>query len=135
MTTDNWKPTGEILQKAYTAFDLSRGSWFAAIKAVRPLIIAEALDEVRTILAGTDIGSLPNDMPLATIATKRMEEWYKFMWQVRDTCQRAEKAEKALAEVKPEIEAAERARIAKQLDSIGAHNLARDVRALKDSKP
>lgn len=50
-------------------------------------------EEARNFLAGTDIASLPNDMPLVKIAYKLMEDRYKFMWQVRDTCARAEKAE------------------------------------------
>lgn len=56
------------------------------------------LEEVRGILAGPDAGSLPNDYPLDRMATDRMEERNKFMWQVRDTCTRAEEAERKLAE-------------------------------------
>jgi len=56
------------------------------------------LEEVRGILAGPDAGSLPNDYPLERMAANRMEERNKFMWQVRDTCTRAEEAERKLAE-------------------------------------
>jgi len=56
------------------------------------------LEEVRGILAGPDAGSLPNDYPLERMAADRMEERNKFMWQVRDTCTRAEEAERKLAE-------------------------------------
>ena len=57
---------------------------------------AAELAEAREILAGTDAGSLPNDMPLARIAEIRMDERHKYLWQVRDTCTRAEAAEAAL---------------------------------------
>jgi len=60
-------------------------------------------DEVRTILAGTDINSLPYDYPTSRMAQKRMDDREKFMWQVRDTCTRAETAEKERDEAKAEI--------------------------------
>ena len=65
------------------------------------------LEEVRGILAGPDAGSLPNDYPLDRMATDRMEERNKFMWQVRDTCTRAEEAERKLAEAHPTTEECE----------------------------
>lgn len=55
--------------------------------------LQEEISKARVILAGTDIGSLPNDMLLSVIAQKRMDEHYKYFWQVKDTCTRAEKAE------------------------------------------
>jgi len=45
---------------------------------------------------------LPSDYPLDSMATDRMEERNKFMWQVRDTCTRAEEAERKLAQAQAE---------------------------------
>lgn len=65
---------------------------------------AAELAEAREILAGTDAGSLPNDMPLARIAEIRMDERHKYLWQVRDTCTRAEAAEAALKAAREALE-------------------------------
>lgn len=50
-------------------------------------------DEARTILAHTDIGSLPDDWTLKQVAEARIDDLMKLRDQVRDTCARAEKAE------------------------------------------
>lgn len=57
-------------------------------------------DEARYILAGSDYGSLPNDWTLPRVAEARMGDINKLTWQVRDTCARAESAERALAEAR-----------------------------------
>lgn len=56
-------------------------------------------DEARTILAHTDIGSLPNDWTLKQVAEARIDDLMKLRDQVRDTCARAEKAERRTAEL------------------------------------
>jgi len=71
------------------------------------------LSTIRSILAGTDVGSLPHDMPVSAMAEKRTNEHYKYFWQVKDTCVRAEKAEAAFSTIRSEtwreaIEAAAR---------------------------
>ena len=53
--------------------------------------------EVRSILAHTDMGSLPNDWTLKQIAEARIDDMLKLREQVRDTCRRAEAAESKLA--------------------------------------
>ncbi len=58
--------------------------------------LADEIAEVRAILAGPDIGSLPHDWTLRQVAEARCEDINKLRWQVRDTCARAEKAEAAL---------------------------------------
>jgi hypothetical protein len=66
----------------------------ALAKANEEIVLLTAeRDAVRSILAGTDIGSLPNDWTLSQIAEARMDDIHKYIWQVRDTCARAEKAE------------------------------------------
>lgn len=55
--------------------------------------------EARRWLAGTDIGSLPNDWTLAEVAEARWEDICKLRDQVRDTCRRAEAAEARIAEL------------------------------------
>lgn len=88
-------------------------------------------EEARNFLAGTDIASLPNDMPLVKIAYKRMEDRYKFMWQVRDTCARAEKAEaeRDAAEARiTELEAERGDKEAECSGAMGAWRCARDER-------
>jgi hypothetical protein len=61
-------------------------------------VIAEAIKsarEVREILAGADVCSLPRDYSLQAMAANRMDELRKYRDQVIDTIQRAEKAEAA----------------------------------------
>lgn len=50
-------------------------------------------DEARSILAGGDAASLPHDWTVSRVAQARMDDIHKYVWQVRDTCKRAEKAE------------------------------------------
>jgi hypothetical protein len=62
---------------------LAEASANAALIALAPTLAAELIearaerDEVRTILAGTDIGSLPDDYPLARLANDRMGDLVK----------------------------------------------------------
>lgn len=51
--------------------------------------------EVRAALAGEDFASLPSDFTTVRMAHTIRSERDKFLWQVRDTCARAEKAESA----------------------------------------
>lgn len=67
-------------------------------------------DEARTILAHTDIGSLPHDWTLKQVAEARIDDLIKLRDQVRDTCARAEKAEQRIAALEAE-NAALRARV------------------------
>lgn len=61
-------------------------------------------DEARTILAHTDIGSLPDDWTLKQVAEARIDDLMKLRDQVRDTCARAEKAEAENARLRPNAE-------------------------------
>jgi chromosome segregation ATPase len=51
------------------------------------------LADIRAELAGGDAAALPNDYTTTQMARTIRTERDKFMWQVRDTCTRAEKAE------------------------------------------
>jgi hypothetical protein len=51
------------------------------------------LSVIRATLTGSDADSLPNDYTTVRMAATIRAERDKFMWQVRDTCARAEKAE------------------------------------------
>lgn len=72
------------------------------------------LSKIRVILAGTDIHSLPNDYSTTRMAQTIRADRDKFMWQVRDTCKRAEAAESALASAREEV----RERCAKVCDEM-----------------
>jgi len=61
------------------------------------------LAQTRTILAHTDIGSLPNDWTLEQVAEARIDDLCKLREQVRDTCARAEKAEAQLAQAEGQL--------------------------------
>jgi len=61
-------------------------------------------DEARTILAHTDIGSLPNDWTLKQVAEARIDDLMKLRDQVRDTCARAAKAEAENARLREDAE-------------------------------
>ena len=58
------------------------------------------------ILAGTEMGSLPNDYPLTRLAQDCMDDRDKFRWQVIDTCKRAEAAEAEAERLKAELASA-----------------------------
>lgn len=57
------------------------------------LALRNEKEQIREALAGSDFASLPSDLPTVRMAHDVRAERDKFMWQVRDTCQRAEKAE------------------------------------------
>jgi len=63
-----------------------------ALVEERDRLLAD-IEMARTILAGPDIGSLPNDWTLPRIAEARWDDWHTMRDQVRDTCARAEAAE------------------------------------------
>jgi hypothetical protein len=54
------------------------------------------LADIRAELAGGDSASLPNGYTTTQMARTIRAERDKFMWQVRDTCVRAEKANKSV---------------------------------------
>lgn len=54
----------------------------------------QELVQIREALAGQDYASLPSDLPTVRMAHDIRVERDKFMWQVRDTCARAETAER-----------------------------------------
>jgi hypothetical protein len=67
-----------------------------AVEQVTADLRAELAD-IRAELAGGDAAALPNDYTTTQMARTIRTERDKFMWQVRDTCTRAEKAEAELA--------------------------------------
>ena len=82
-------------------FKDAHAKWSAAQHALLAFIqrIERERDEARTILAHTDIGSLPDDWTLKQVAEARIDDLMKLRDQVRDTCARAEKAERRTAEL------------------------------------
>ena len=61
------------------------------------------LATIRDALAGIDVESLPRDLSIAGMAANIRDERNKFLWQVRDTCARAEKAEAERDEARAEL--------------------------------
>jgi len=64
--------------------------------------LREELELIRAALTGDDYASLPSDLPTVRMAHTVRADHDKFRNQVRDTCHRAEQAEKELAEAKRE---------------------------------
>ncbi len=62
--------------------------------------LREELELIRAALTGDDYASLPSDLPTVRMAHTVRADHDKFRNQVRDTCHRAEQAEKELAEAK-----------------------------------
>jgi len=62
--------------------------------------LREELELIRAALTGDDYASLPSDLPTVRMAHTIRADHDKFRNQVRDTCHRAEQAEKELAEAK-----------------------------------
>jgi len=65
------------------------------------------LSVIRATLAGGDADSLPNDYTTIRMAATIRSDRDKFMWQVRDTCARAEKTEAERDEALAHAESAE----------------------------
>lgn len=59
--------------------------------------------EARELLAHTVMGGLPNDWPLKDVAEARLHDMIDLRNQVRDTCDRAEKAEALIKKQEVEI--------------------------------
>ena len=80
-------------------FKVAHDKWSASRRALLAYIerIERERDEARTILAHTDIGSLPHDWTLKQVAEARIDDLIKLRDQVRETCARAEKAEQRSA--------------------------------------
>lgn len=62
------------------------------------------LAAIREALTGEDYASLPSDIPTVRMAHEIRSDRDKFLQQVRDTCSRAEKAERELSAAKAEAE-------------------------------
>lgn len=85
----------ETMPEDRREFKDAHAKWSAAQHALLAYIerLERERDEARTILAHTDIGSLPNDWTLKQVAEARIDDLMKLRDQVRDTCARAAKAE------------------------------------------
>lgn len=72
--------------------------------AFRLTTAERTIQQTREILAHTDIGSLPNDWTLQRVAEARIDDLIKLRDQVRDTCTRAEQAERTIEELRATVE-------------------------------
>jgi len=103
------------------------------VNAVRRGVEADAeIAQIRDALTGDDYASLPSDLPTVRMAHTIRADHDKFRNQVRDTCQRAEKAEAELAALKVERD---ELRAAASSLSADVSALGGELEALKAAQP